>query len=90
MLGWVNKSLGGILYAGFVVLLLSLFTWLAGKSGLLTPELKKDSFTFQYVEPAGPKFIAIASEYVPLCKNLYQDVMGLIAEAGQKYEGNLD
>lgn len=90
MLGWVNKSLGGMLYAGFVVLLFSLFTWLAGKSGLLTPELKKDSFTFPYVEPAGPKFIAIASEYLPLCKNLYQDIMDLIAKAGEKYQGNLE
>lgn len=90
MLGWVNKSLGGMLYAGFVVLLFSLFTWIAGKSGLLTPELKKDSFAFVYIEPAGPKFIALASEYLPLCKNLYQDVTDLLSQVGKKYEGKLN
>jgi len=89
MLGWINKSIGGILYAGFAALLFSIFCWLSAKSGLLSEELKNDSKTFAYIEPIAPKVIAVSSEYIPLCKNLYQDIIDMLSKVGDNVDKNI-
>ena len=89
LLGWANKVSGGFLYAGFAALLFSLFCWLSAKSGLLSEELKNDSKTFAYIEPIAPKVIAVSSEYLPLCKNLYQDVLDMLSNVGDKVDKNI-
>jgi membrane protein required for colicin V production len=89
LLGWANKVSGGFLYAGFAALLFSLFCWLSAKSGLLSEELKNDSKTFAYIEPIAPKVIAVSSEYLPLCKNLYHDLLDMLSKVGDNVDKNI-
>lgn len=81
LLGWANRTLGGLLYAGFVLLVFSLFCWLGNQSGLLSQELKKESKAFVYIEPIAPKTVELASLYLPLCKNLYKEVNEVLSQS---------
>lgn len=74
MLGWVNKLSGAFLYSFFVVFIFSIFMWLCKEAGLIRPELQLESKTYEYVEPIGPKTVRLGSEYLPLCKGLWNDI----------------
>jgi hypothetical protein len=43
----------------------------------LGPELKKDAKTYSYIEPISPKVIQLGSDYLPLMKNLFQQIKEL-------------
>lgn len=88
MLGWINKALGGFLYTGFVLLLFSMLTWLANKSDLILPNVKKESSSYQLVEPVGTFFLSFASKYVPLCKDLYENVEQFLDETNKNISEN--
>ena len=77
LLGWANKVLGAVLYCFMTVFIVSTLVWLFNQVNILGSEIKKDSKTYVYVEPIAPKTIELGSEYLPLIKNLYQEIKGL-------------
>lgn len=84
MLGWVNKLSGGLLYTFFVLFVVSVFLWLAREAGLIRPELRTESKVYSLVEPIGPETVRLGSEYLPLCKGLWNDIRNYMH---QKTEG---
>ena len=83
LLGWINHLLGGLLYAFFVVFIISTFCWLANQTGLLKPALKAESKSYSYIEPISPKTIAIVSSYLPYCKDLIKKIESHLEEVGK-------
>ena len=77
LLGWANKILGGVLYSLMTIFIVSTLVWLFNQVNILGPELKKDAKTYPYIEPISPKVIELSSEYLPLMKNLFQQIKGL-------------
>ena len=77
LLGWANKILGGVLYSLMTIFIVSTLVWLFNQVNILGPELKKDAKTYTYIEPISPKVIELSSEYLPLMKNLFQQIKGL-------------
>jgi len=77
LLGWANKILGGVLYSLMTIFIVSTLVWLFNQVNILGPELKKDAKTYNYIEPISPKVIELSSEYLPLMKNLFQQIKGL-------------
>lgn len=73
-LGWVNRLLGGMFYAFFVLFICSVFLWLGNKAGVLKAENKLDSKSYAYIAPLAPESIAFISPYIPFFKTLYSDV----------------
>lgn len=84
-LGWANNMLGGVLYSFFTLFVVSSFLWLVNQSGLLNDELKKESNTYTYVEPISVWTIKTASEYLPYCKSLWNDIQGYFEKVQKKY-----
>jgi membrane protein required for colicin V production len=77
LLGWANKILGGVLYSLMTIFIVSTLVWLFNQVNILGPELKKDAKTYTYIEPISPKVIELSSDYLPLMKNLFQQIKGL-------------
>jgi membrane protein required for colicin V production len=77
LLGWANKILGGVLYSLMTIFIVSTLVWLFNQVNILGPELKKDAKTYTYIEPISPKVIKLSSDYLPLMKNLFQQIKGL-------------
>jgi hypothetical protein len=75
--GWINKILGGVLYACMTIFIVSTLVWLFNQVNILGPELKKDAKTYSYIEPISPKVIQLGSDYLPLMKNLFQQIKEL-------------
>jgi membrane protein required for colicin V production len=77
LLGWANKILGGVLYSLMTIFIVSTLVWLFNQVNILGPELKKDAKTYTYIEPISPKVIKLSSDYLPLMKNLFEQIKGL-------------
>jgi membrane protein required for colicin V production len=83
LLGWANKILGGVLYSLMTIFIVSTLVWLFNQVNILGPELKKDAKTYTYIEPISPKVIELGSDYLPLMKNLFQQIKGLTQRAAK-------
>ena len=83
LLGWANKILGGVLYSLMTIFIVSTLVWLFNQVNILGPELKKDAKTYTYIEPISPKVIELGSDYLPLMKNLFQQIKGLTQQAAK-------
>lgn len=74
MLGWINKTLGGVLYMGIAVLVWSTFLWLGREIGVISPELIKESKTYAYIEPVAPWLADKVGMLVPMVKEVFADL----------------
>lgn len=73
-LGWVNNLAGSFLYMFFTVFLFSILCWLANEIHLISPLIKSTSFTYVYIEQVAPATLRFASDHLPACKDLYQEI----------------
>lgn len=73
-LGWINHLLGAMLYAFFMLFIISTFLWLTSSVNLLNTEQKLNSKTYTYVQPLAPKTVAFITPYMPYFKTLYTDL----------------
>jgi membrane protein required for colicin V production len=74
MLGWLNKLVGGLLYALIALFAVSGLFYLAQQVNMITPQGIATSKTYNYVSPIAPKAITILSDIMPYCKNLLNEV----------------
>lgn len=74
MLGWVNKALGGLIYAGLGVVICSTFLWLGREVQLIKPEQIAASKTYEYIEPVAPMVADKVGFVVPMVKNVFGDL----------------
>lgn len=82
-LGWVNNLSGGLLYAFFVVFIVSTFCWLANQINLLKPAMKAESKSYSYIEPIAPKTIGFVSSYLPFCKDMIRKAESHLEEVSR-------
>lgn len=74
MLGWVNKSLGGLLYVAISLVVWSTFLWLGREVGVITPEHISESKTYAYIEPIAPWIADKIGAVVPMVKDVFADL----------------
>lgn len=74
MLGWVNKSLGGMLYAFIAVMAWSTILWLGVKMKLVNEEQIAASKTYNYVAPVSPWVAERVGVLWPMAKEVYADL----------------
>ncbi len=74
LLGWVNKLVGGTVYALMGLFIVSALFWLASFVKLITPNAINESKTYVWVQPLAPKGINLLSHVTPYCSNLVSQV----------------
>lgn len=74
LLGWVNKSLGGLLYAFIAVMAWSTLLWLGDKMKLVQPETIAKSKTYEYVAPVSPWMADKVGIIWPMAQEVYGEL----------------
>ena len=74
MLGWVNKVGGILLYAGLYIIIFSVLLFYADQMNFIKPETKRESVTYSYIQPWGPKLIEGLGKIIPIFKGMFQDL----------------
>jgi len=74
MLGWINR-LGGILfYLAIYIIVYSILLFYAEQIKLLQPVTAKESVTYSWIQPLGPKVIDGFAYVFPFFKNMFRDL----------------
>ena len=74
MLGWVNRIGGILLYVGIYILIFSVLVFFADQLGFIKPEIKKESVSYSYIQPWGPKIIDGLGKIIPVFKGMFKDL----------------
>ena len=74
MLGWVNRIGGILLYVGIYILIFSVLVFFADQLGFIKPEIKKESVSYSYIQPWGPKIIGGLGKIIPVFKGMFKDL----------------
>lgn len=84
LLGWVNKSIGGLLYALTGIIAFSSLLWLCRYAHLLTPETLVHSRTYPYLEPVAPWVFEHIGKLLPFAKDVFADMREFFEGVNQK------
>ena len=74
MLGWLNRLGGILLYAGLYILIFSILIFYADQLEFIKPETKKESVTYAYIQPWGPKLMEGLGKIIPVFKGMFNDL----------------
>ena len=86
MLGWINR-LGGILfYLAIYIVVFSVLLFYAEQIKLLQPETAKESVTYSWVRPLGPKVIDGFAYVVPFFRDMFTDLKSFFEGVAHKIE----
>jgi membrane protein required for colicin V production len=88
MLGWLNKLGGIVFYAVMYLVFFSIVLFFAKGMGVLTDETVKDSKTYAFVAPWGPRSIEAIGRIIPVFKGLFDQLETFFDGAAQRIEPN--
>lgn len=74
MLGAVNRTAGGLLYAFIAAFIWSCMLWIANRAHLLSPEMLAGSKTYDWLEPIAPWVFAHIGAVLPFARDIFQDL----------------
>ena len=74
MLGWANRIGGILLYVGLYILIFSVLLFYADQMNFIKPETKRESVTYSYIQPWGPKLMDGLGKIIPVFKGMFQDL----------------
>jgi|SRR5690348_10093734 len=83
MLGWINRLLGIILYAFIYTVIFSVLLWLGNQLYFITPGMKVASNVYPRVAPLGPEIIDGMGKWIPVCKNIFNELEVFFAKTAQ-------
>lgn len=84
MLGLLNKLAGILLYAILYTMVFSIVLFYADKMQLLKKETLTDSYTYNFIQPWGPKAISLFGEVLPFFKNMFAQLENFFEQTVQK------
>jgi membrane protein required for colicin V production len=84
MLGWLNRLAGIILYSLLYTIIFSVVLFYLEKIHLLTQEAMSNSFTYQFIQPWGPKAIDSLGIVLPFFKNMFHELETFFAAVATK------
>lgn len=74
MLGWVNKTIGGLLYGLLGAVIWSALLWLGTEMHFVTEQHISESKTYQYINPIAPWVADKVGNLIPMIKNVFADL----------------
>jgi membrane protein required for colicin V production len=84
MLGWINRLGGFLLYAIIYLLIFSIVLFYVNQAHFINDNTKRQSNTYSFIEPWGPKAINGLGKIIPIFKNIFTDLQQFFEEAGSK------
>jgi membrane protein required for colicin V production len=84
MMGWVNRALGGVLYAFMAAVIWSSGLWLGNQMHLIEPETIAESKTYEYLAPVAPWFCEKVGLIWPMAKDLFGELQSLFSIMDKK------
>lgn len=73
-LGWVNRLGGILLYAVIFILVYSVLLFYAEQVHLLQPDIIRQSVTYSFVQPWGPRVINGFGNLIPLFRDMFGEL----------------
>lgn len=80
LLGWANKSVGGLLYVLAGLVAYSVLLWLCNYAHLIPPETTVNSRTYRYIEPFAPWIFERMTGILPFTKNTFADMRAFFSD----------
>jgi membrane protein required for colicin V production len=74
LLGWVNKSIGGILYISIGMIIYSSVLWMCNSAHILSQETIVSSMSYKYISPIAPWVFDHIGNIIPFVKNTFADM----------------
>lgn len=84
LLGWANKSVGGLLYVALGLVLYSSVLWLCNQAHILSPDTMVHSQSYKYIEPIAPWVFAHVGEVIPFAKNTFAELKDFFNHINQQ------
>jgi membrane protein required for colicin V production len=84
MLGWVNKAIGGFLYACMAAIVWSSLLWIGEHMHLITPETIAASKTYPYFSKLMPWLCEQVGKLLPFAKNIFSNLQHYFDQVNQK------
>jgi membrane protein required for colicin V production len=84
MLGWVDKGIGGLLYAFLAAVVWSSILWISNQMHLISPETIAYSKTYKYLSPLAPWVFKHIGALLPFAKNVFGDLQHFFEHVNQK------
>lgn len=84
MLGWVDKIGGIILYILIYTMIFSILLFFGEKTSLISQASMESSVVYKYVAPWGPKIIDNFGKFIPLFKDMFNDLQNFFGDAGNR------
>jgi membrane protein required for colicin V production len=74
MLGWLNRLAGILLYVLLYACIFSVVLFYADQLHLIKTYMISDSKSYAYIQPIGPKFMALFEKVLPVLKGAFQEL----------------
>ena len=86
MLGWVNRLGGVLFYLAIYIIVYSVLLFYAEQIKLLQPDTVKDSATYGYVRPLGPKVIDGFAYVIPFFRDMFSELESFFDGVARRIE----
>src|SRR5690606_29217568 len=90
MLGWVNRSIGGILFAFLAAVLWSSLLWLGNQMRLFSEETLAASKTYWIFEHLAPWFFDMLGLLWPMASDVFADLQEFFTGMNDKLPPHVD
>ncbi|KAA5533471.1 CvpA family protein [Taibaiella lutea] len=77
-LGFFNRICGALLYGLLITLVFSSFLWFFNHWGMIKPETKNASYSYNFLIVFAPKAFSLIGILFPFAKNLFKDFSSII------------
>ena len=85
-LGWVNRLGGIVFYLAIYITIYSVLLFYAEQIKLLQPDTVRESVTYNWIRPLGPKVIDGFAYVIPLFKNMFTELETFFEGIAHKME----
>lgn len=89
MLGFINRTIGGLLYAFIGAFIWSCMLWVANFAHLIAPETLAASHTYNYFAPVAPWVFAHIGAVLPFAKDVFSDLSRFFDGVNQHLPGHV-
>jgi membrane protein required for colicin V production len=84
MLGWVNKGLGGVVFAFIAAFVWSTLLWIATRMHLISQHSIDASRTYKYFSELAPWICDQVGKLLPFAKHIFDDLRNFFDHVDQK------
>ncbi len=90
MLGWLNKSIGGLLYAFLGAMIWSALLWLGAEMSFIKQEHISASVTYEHIQPLAPWVADKVGYLIPMIKDVFADLEEFFSKVNQYIPDHVD